>query len=175
MSRRGAAADSSGPPAPVKRLTSRARSSAPPGVGFYGYFRNREALLTEMLDTWERAVTEEAIKRVEEGGGDARTRLERLFALVASSAPTTSMSIELAIREWARRDKDLARRVRRVDNRRTAYLRSLFASFCADDTEVEVRCLVASSLRIGNYLIPADHAGHTRAEVMEAAKKWLLG
>ncbi|GAA3084259.1 hypothetical protein GCM10020000_83200 [Streptomyces olivoverticillatus] len=40
--------------------------------GFYGYFGNRDALLTEMLDTWEREVSEAVIEQVESGAGDAR-------------------------------------------------------------------------------------------------------
>lgn len=36
--------------------------------GFYGYFRNRDALLTEMLDTWEYEVAEGVIEQVESGG-----------------------------------------------------------------------------------------------------------
>src|SRR6201999_278689 len=51
--------------------------------GFYGYSANRDALLAEMLDTWERGTTEDLIDRVEGEGGDAQTRLRRLSSLVA--------------------------------------------------------------------------------------------
>ena len=54
--------------------------------GFYGYFADRDALLEEMLDTWERVVIDEAIERVEAGGGDARAKLRRLFELGPSAA-----------------------------------------------------------------------------------------
>ncbi|MGW6399232.1 hypothetical protein [Streptomyces sp. NPDC055134] len=78
-----------------------------------------------MLDTWEREVTDGVIERVEESGGDTRDRLERLFTIVPSGAdgPVTDASADLAIREWARRDEDVAERLRRVDNRRMDYLR----------------------------------------------------
>src|SRR3954470_2523516 len=73
--------------------------------GFYWHFDDRRALLDEMLDTWERVVTDDVIVRVESGGGDARTRLRRLFNLAVSI--DDMVVIELAIREWARRDADV--------------------------------------------------------------------
>ncbi|MBW5487007.1 TetR/AcrR family transcriptional regulator [Streptomyces bambusae] len=143
--------------------------------GFYGYFRNRAALLEEMLDTWEYEVAEAVIERVESGGGDARTRLERLFAFVAAAdGPMTGVAADLAVRDWARRDEDVAARLRRVDNRRMDYLRSLFGSFCADEDEVEARCMLAVSVRIGSHYVAADHRGRSRAEVMELIRRRLL-
>ena len=52
--------------------------------GFYWHFDDRRALLQEMLDTWERVVIDEAIERIEAGGGEAREKLRRLFALASS-------------------------------------------------------------------------------------------
>ena len=37
-----------------------------------------------MLDTWERATTEEVIERLEREGGDVRAKLRRLLALTSS-------------------------------------------------------------------------------------------
>src|SRR5688500_8212207 len=75
--------------------------------GFYGYFDDRRALLEEMLDAWERAVTDEVIERVESEGGDARAKLQRLFALRSSRDTRTRelLRADLAIRDWSRRDK----------------------------------------------------------------------
>jgi len=143
--------------------------------GFYGYFDNRGALLAEMLDSWEREVTEVVIGQVEDGGGDAKARLGRLFAIaVASDGPTLGVAVDLAIRDWARRDEAVAQRLRRVDNRRMDYLRSLFGSFCADPDDVEIRAMLAFSLRIGYHLVDVDHGGRSRAEVMELTRQWLL-
>ncbi|MFG2332386.1 TetR/AcrR family transcriptional regulator [Streptomyces sp. NPDC048604] len=158
--------------------------------GFYGYFRNRGALLTEILDTWEREVTEDVIERVEAGGGEAREKLIRLFTIAnagttegadsaedagSAESPMTGLPAELAVRDWARRDEDVAERLRRVDNRRIAYMRTLFGAFCPDEAEVEARCLIAFSLRIGNHFIAADHGPRSRAQVLDLTRKWLLG
>ncbi|CAM5560814.1 TetR/AcrR family transcriptional regulator [Streptomyces abikoensis] len=158
------------------RVESLAQALGVSKGGFYGYFAGRDALLAEMLDTWEREVTEAVIEQAEGGGGDARTRLARLFAIVAaaSDGAVTSVTAELAVRDWARRDEAVAERLRRVDNRRMDYLRSLYRSFCADEDEVEVRALLTFSSRIGTRFMAADHGGRSRQEVMLLAREWLL-
>lgn len=150
------------------RIESLAQGLGVTKGGFYGYFSDREALLEGMLDAWERAVLDEVIERVEGEGGDARARLRRLFALASASADEL-LKIELAIRDWARRDKAVAKRLRRVDNRRMEYMRSLFRGFCKDEDEVEVRCLLAFSLFIGSHFIAVDHGGRSRSDVLELA------
>jgi AcrR family transcriptional regulator len=142
--------------------------------GFYWHFDDRRALLEEMLDAWERVVIDEAINRVEREGGDARAKLQRLFALASSRDARALGSIDLAVRDWARRDRAVARRLRRVDDRRMEYMRSLFGAFCPDDGEVEARCLLALSLFIGTRFIAADHGARSRAQVVELALKRLL-
>lgn len=142
--------------------------------GFYWHFDGRHALLSEMLDAWERVVVDEAIDRVESAGGDARAKLRRLFELASSPALRGLGGIDLAVREWARRDSAVARRLKRVDNRRMQYMRSLFSSFCADEEEVEARCLLALSLFVGTRLIAADHERRTRGEVLADALALLL-
>ena len=153
------------------RIESLARALGVSKGGFYGYFDDRRALLDEMLDTWERATIDEVIERVEGEGGDARARLRRLFALASSTGGL--LKTDLAVRDWARRDETVAARLRRADNRRMAYLRSLFGAICPDEDEVEVRCMVAFSLWIGNHFIAADHGARTRADVLRLALRRL--
>jgi AcrR family transcriptional regulator len=139
--------------------------------GFYWHFDDRRALLKEMLDTWEQTVIDDVIEHVEGEGGDARARLRRLFAL-ATSTPGL-LKIELAIRNWARGDKTVAVRLRRVDNRRMDYMRSLYGAFCPDEDEVEARCMLSFALFIGSHFVAVDHGGRSRAEVMELALRQL--
>ena len=144
--------------------------------GFYGHFDGRRALLEEMLDAWERVGVDEVIRRLEGEGGDARAKLRQLAALVGgpSSEIRGLLRIDLAVRDWARRDKTVARRLRRVDNRRMEYMRLLFREFCRDEDDVEVRCLLFASLFAGNKLLAADQGPRSRAEVLELALRRLL-
>lgn len=140
--------------------------------GFYWHFDDRRALLDEMLDTWERVVVDEVIVAVEQAGGEPRARLERLFA-VASAHPEL-LGIDLAVRDWARRDPDVAVRLRRADNRRMAFMRTLFGAFATDAADAEVRSTLAFALWIGNHFIAADHGELRRSEVLELALRRLL-
>jgi AcrR family transcriptional regulator len=140
--------------------------------GFYWQFDDRDQLLDAMLDTWERTVIDDVIDRVEGAGGDARAKLRRLFALAAERRDF--LAVELAVRDWARRDSSAAQRVRRVDNRRMDYLRSQFREITDDADEVEVRCMLVMALFIATDLIAADHDGRRRAEVIRLTLARLL-
>ena len=156
------------------RIEPLARALGVTKGGFYWHFDDRRALLEEMLDAWERTMVDEVIERVEGGGGGARARLRRLVALAtASDVRDHLLRVDLAIRDWARRDEAVAERLRRVDNRRMDYMRSLFRALCRDEDDVEARCLLAFSLWIGNHFIAADHGARSRAEVLRLALRRL--
>lgn len=155
------------------RIESIAKTLGVTKGGFYGYFDDRRALLEEILDMWERAMIDEAIERVESEGGDARAKLRRLFALASSSDVRVLLKTDLAVRDWSRRDKAVAKRLRRVDNRRMDYMRSLFGAFCPDEDDVEARCMIALSLFVGRHFIAADHGARSRAEVLKLALRRL--
>jgi len=139
--------------------------------GFYWHFADRRALLEEMLATWEKTGTEDIIARVQSQPGDARARLQRLFEVTA--APE-GLAVELAVRAWSRRDNDVAARLRRADNRRLEFVRSLFRQFCADEDDVDVRSMLAYSAVIGSYFIAAEHGDKTRSQVLQLALDRLL-
>lgn len=160
------------------RIEPLARALGVSKGGFYWHFDDRQALLDELLEAWEQALIDDVVEAVEAEKGDARSRLRRLFALASTSSgelakPTGElMKIELAIRDWARRDKAIAKRLRRVDNRRMSYMRPLFGAICEDD-EVEARCLLALSLFSGGHFVRVDHDGRSRSEVLESALELL--
>ena len=154
------------------RIEALAKKLAVTKGGFYGFFADRDALLQAMLDAWERESTDEVIDRVEREGGDAKTKVQRAGVLTFSS--DRLLPIDLAIRDWARRDQTVAERLRRVDNRRMELLREMISTFCSDADEVEARSLLAFCLAIGEHFLAADHSGRTRAEVLARAVDLLL-
>jgi AcrR family transcriptional regulator len=154
------------------QIESLARALGVSKGGFYGYFADRDALLGAMLDSWERESTDEVIDRVEREGGDPKTKIHRAGVLTFSS--DRLLPIDLAIRDWARRDEAVAERLRRVDNRRMALLREMIGTFCADPDEVEARSLLAFCVAIGAHFLVADHDGRSRAQVLARAGDLLL-
>ncbi len=139
--------------------------------GFYWHFADRQALLEEMLDTWEKTGTEDIIARVASHPGDARAKLQKLFDITSSPE---GLAVELAVRDWSRRDRDVALRLRRADNRRMGFVRSLFGQFCADEDDVEVRSMMSYSMVIGSYFVAVEHGDKTRSQVLQLAIDHLL-
>jgi AcrR family transcriptional regulator len=139
--------------------------------GFYGQFKDRGALLEAMLETWERAATDEVLEQVERRGGDARTKVRRAGALTFSDE---LLPIDLAIRDWARHDPAVAARLRGVDNRRMEYLRELFGAICENEDEIEGRAVLAFALAIGYHFIAADPRADKGDDALELAVRQLL-
>jgi AcrR family transcriptional regulator len=140
--------------------------------GFYGYFPDRSALLEAMLETWERESIDDVLERVEQVDGDALDKARLAGQLTFSR--DRLRPIDLAVRAWARRDQDVAERLRRVDNRRMQLLRDAIGTFCEDAKEVEARSLLAFCAAIGSDFLAADHPGSTRAEVLARASALIL-
>ena len=85
---------------------------------------------------------------------------------VAGSAQTSSSVKSGAI--------SVAGRLRRADNRRMEFVRSLFGQFCADEDDVEVRSMMSYSMVIGSYFVAVDHDDRTRSQVLQLAIDHLL-
>ncbi len=138
--------------------------------GFYHHFIDRQTLLNELLEAWEKASTDDVLERVELAGGGAGSKMRRAGALTFSDK---LLPIDLAVRSWSRRDPSVARRLQRVDNRRMDYLRSQFRTFSSDEGDIEARSLIAFSLLIGSHFLATDHGPRSRAQVLELAMRRL--
>lgn len=139
--------------------------------GFYGYFDGRPALLTEMLDEWERRCTREILTQIEAEGGDDANKIRRAGQLTFSE---DLHRIDLAIRTWAHHDQSVAARLRRIDNERMEFLRTMFSGFISDPDEIEARSTLAFALAIGRHFIAVDHPGYTKREAIHLAGEHLL-
>jgi AcrR family transcriptional regulator len=139
--------------------------------GFYGFFTDRNALLDEMLESWERRSVDEVLETVDrEDAAPLRTAV-RAAELTFSS---DLWPVDQAVRDWARRDAGVAERLRRVDNQRMNLLRTQFASSYPDPDELEARCLLAFSAAVASDLIAADHPHRTRDDVLRHATRLLF-
>ena len=156
------------------RIETLARSLGVTKGGFYWHFPDRPAFLDRMLDRWEQRAVENVIARLESHDASPRDRLRELFGLATTFVGEGGIAIELAVRDWARRDPAVAARLAGVDERRMGYLRALFRQLTVDPLEAEARCLVAYSLYIGTHFVAAGHPGHTRDAVMTRALEDLL-
>jgi AcrR family transcriptional regulator len=152
------------------RIDSLAKALGVTRGGFYWHFDDRRALLDEMLDTWEHRSLDDVLERVEREGDEPGEKVRQAGMLTFSRE---LLPIDLAVRDWARRDASVAERLRRVDNRRMEYLRSLIGVSHLEPGDVEARSLLAFSLAIGNHFIAADHGPQSRTDVLEQAIRLL--
>lgn len=121
---------------------------------FYGYFATLESFLAELLAVWEREVTE-GVRAQVGAEGDPRGRVREMArALVAH--PHRTITTELAIRDWGRRDAQAAAAVARVQAAQQRLLVDLFEEF-VDPDEAAYRSVVAMSVRLATpFLEPKD-------------------
>lgn len=148
------------------RIESLAKTLGVTKGGFYGYFADRNALLSEVLDVWEQASVDEVLATVEHVEGDPQAQATLAGQLTFSE---TLRPVDLAVRDWARRDPAVAERLRRVDNRRMDLLRTAISTVCHDRAEVEARSFLAFCAAIGSEFLAADHQGISSQEIRTKA------
>lgn len=104
----------------VERLASTLGVSKRP---FYWRFKDRQALLSDMLEYWRSDQTERLIREVSVHAS-ARSRLEALteLALDEHSGGLNVSGVEGAVRAWAAQDASAAALVDQVDRARVDYL-----------------------------------------------------
>ena len=156
------------------RIETLARSLGVTKGGFYWHFPDRPVFVERVLDRWEQRAVGDVITRLESHDASPRERLRELFGMATAFVGEGGITIELAVRDWARRDPAVAARLAAVDERRMDYLRTLFRQLTDDALDAEARCLVAYSLYIGTHFVAAAHDGHTRDAVMTRALEDLL-
>ena len=129
---------------------------------FYWHFANRDALIEAALSRWAEINTEEAIQEVE-AEPDPRKRVRLLFAGAIESA--TSDSLEVALLATASHPQ-VAEALRRVTERRVAYVGELFAGLGFPAPEARRRGLLAYSVYLGHVQL-----GHAVPSVVPDAEE----
>ncbi|MEV0319685.1 TetR/AcrR family transcriptional regulator [Streptomyces sp. NPDC050658] len=113
---------------------------------FYWHFANRDALIEAALNRWAEIHTEGTIQEVE-AEPDPRRRIRLLFAEAIASA--TSDPLEVALLATASHPQ-VAEVMRRVTDRRVAYVAELFAALGFPEAEARRRGLLAYTVYLGH-------------------------
>jgi AcrR family transcriptional regulator len=119
---------------------------------FYWHFADRNALVAAALARWEERDTGLVIEAIDHDD-DATTRLRRLlhlaFRAVRAGAEPGAGSVELALQASAT-DPLVAATLRRVTERRLAYLTALFTELGMSPARARDRGLLAYSAFLGH-------------------------
>ena len=110
---------------------------------FYWHFKDRNALLDEVLERWREQLV---ISRTEASGGTPAEKIRYMLDIVVNSGrPGRGGSLELAMRAWGRRDPRVALVVEEVDQRRLDYTAGLFQEIGFGEREAEARAMLLFS------------------------------
>jgi AcrR family transcriptional regulator len=125
---------------------------------FYWHFSNRQDLLDALLEHWSQTNTQSlrvVIDEVVEPGTDptrvARKRLKRL-ADVFIDERGFSPRYDMAMRDWARNDAQVAARVAIVDQARIALFQRIFLDLGNSRVDSLIRARVLYFHQLGYYL-----------------------
>src|SRR5262245_57954204 len=124
--------------------------------GFYRRFKDRRALLDAILRTWTRGRIAAIEKHTGLGDESARNRLKSLIRLYSERMNPEGMTIELAIRQWARSDKAALAAVASVDAARLKGGARLYRKLGLEPDEAQARAILLYSFIFGRSLIFLD-------------------
>lgn len=122
---------------------------------FYWHFKSRGELLDAILSHWRDRQTRRINERIREDRTlSPEERVVRLRSLPARTKSTEdAASLELAIRAWARRDRNARRCVEEVDRDRITIVRELLFDVKIPPQEAETLAFVSYAYTIGESLI----------------------
>lgn len=98
---------------------------------FYWHFRDREDLLSRILQQWESGERE----RLESAAG--RTAVARWASFVEQHSTVECVRMELAVRAWARKDEKVAGSVATAEKAKTRFIADILREIGFEQTAAE--------------------------------------
>ena len=121
---------------------------------FYWHFEEHSELIVSFLDRWrDRRLAE--IAYLQASRDDSETELHRIFRLVLSQPArnTRQMRVELAVRDFARRDAYAAKIAAEVDRTRIQYCASLLETVMTDKQRARDLALLLYVATVGGRVV----------------------
>ena len=136
---------------------------------FYWHFKDRQDLLQDVLQTWKTGRLRDIDKRSEAEPGKEREQLLSIIDIYSSSRNRKGISIELAMRDWARRDPLASAVVEEVDTYRLNNARRLYVTSGVTDDEAIRRSQLLYAYVFGQSLMNYDRTDPAFVE----SKRWI--
>jgi AcrR family transcriptional regulator len=134
---------------------------------FYWHFKDRADLLQAMLEHWEKTGSEVVFKEVDRIGGDGELRLKHMSSIIFKRYGD-QLNLELALRDWGRKDPKIWGIIAREDERRMDYMRELFGEIYEDPKIAEAKAWLLFSFYVGEIIIAAPIKEQNREELLWA-------
>jgi AcrR family transcriptional regulator len=120
---------------------------------FYWHFKDRQDLFSAVLQTWRDGRIRDINKQTVATPGNEHAQLLHLIDVYGATRNRKGISIELAVREWARRDEQAAAVVAEVDAWRLECTRKLFVARGLTDDEAKSRSVLLYAYVFGQSLM----------------------
>jgi len=138
---------------------------------FYWHFKDRQALLDAVLENWKEGRIRDIEKTTSVAPGQERDQLHYAIEVYGANRNRKGMSIELAVRDWARHDARAAAVVEAVDLYRLNCTRKLFVASGMSEAEAKSRSLLLYACVFGlslmHYTQFDDNLGDLKQRIAE--------
>ena len=120
---------------------------------FYWHFADRRDLLLAVLSHWKEGRIRDIIKQTRAQPGHELAQIYHVIDVYSASRNRRGMLIELAVRDWARRDAEAGAIVAEVDDVRLRCARELFLACGVPMEEASSRCMLLYAYVFGVSLM----------------------
>ena len=120
---------------------------------FYWHFQDRRDLLMAILQHWKEGRIRDIIKQTRAQPGNELAQIYHVIDVYSASRSRRGMMIELAVRDWARREAEAAAIVAEVDDVRLRCARDLFLACGVPMAEASSRCMLLYAYVFGVSLM----------------------
>lgn len=138
------------------RVEALAKSLGVTKGSFYWHFRDRPDLLAAVLEFWKQGRIGDIVKQSRCEAGQEREQLDHILTVYSASRNRRGIRIELAIRDWARRDPQAAAVVEEVDAARFDCTRRLFLARGMSEQEAATRSILLYAYVFGQSLMDCE-------------------
>jgi len=132
---------------------------------FYWHFKDRQDLVDAVLQAWKAG-------RIDGSNAPAGQAREQVLQIIdVDGSNRKDVAIELAVRDWARRDAQAGAVVEAVDRYRLETASRLFVACGLGDEEAKSRSLLLNAYLLGQRLMAFDRYD---PKIIDA-KRWIVG
>ncbi|GIT88398.1 MULTISPECIES: TetR/AcrR family transcriptional regulator [Roseobacter] len=134
---------------------------------FYWYFKSRQDLLDALLDHWRKTNTAALVRMAERPAQTITEAVGNVFRCVINPA-LFDTRLDFAMRDWARRSRDVRAVLAASDAQRLAALQAMFEKFGYPPLEATARARILYYMQIGYDDAKLNEPMETRNKLMPA-------
>ncbi len=141
---------------------------------FYWYFKNRQDLLDHLLIDWEARNTRMLEDRCAAQAGNITASVCNFFTCFIDPR-IFDRGLDFAVREWARRDASVRRRIDAADKTRLKAVTSMFIRHGYDHSDADARARILYFMQLGYHALDVREAMSERLDRVDAYVRGFTG